>query len=613
VKRETRQSELKDAVATAETLFSLGLSEARAIASGFADEGRSKFGQGLCAAVLEFAWKRRQRSGPALRSPVCAPLAKYPGLVQRLGDAFVALPPAEAGFLIGQLYTALLPDVVRKTLGAFYTPPALVDRLLELIARTGFDWRKGRIIDPACGGAAFLASVAPMLVKSSTLKQPAAILDDIETRLSGIEVDPFAEWMSMVLLDLALYDLTAAAGRPLKNLVASHDALETHVEELGRFDLVLGNPPYGKVTLPSAQRNRFKESLFGHANLYGLFTELAVQLSKPGGIIAFVTPTSFLGGEYFKNLRKLLETQAPLQRLDFVSDRDGVFDGVLQETMLAVFKRQTSGAKPRVQINLLQPNDGAEPVLVQQVGSVSLNGGGSGPWLLPRSPDQMPLIERLNSMPHRLRDYGFDVATGQLVWNRHKAHLRRTYEEGCLPIIWAEAVNADGKFHFQAARRSHLPYLKIKAGQDFLVNQEPCLLVQRTTAKEQKRRIIAAVIPNSFVLEYPGFVVENHLNMVYAVSSKPRLALRTLAVLLSSAPLDQAFRCINGSVAVSAYELNSLPLPNPEQLSSVQELVLAGASNSDIEELIASFYSQNGTNYTTAPARSRSDRRKMAA
>ncbi len=122
----------------------------------------------------------------------------------------------ESGFLIGQLYTALLPDAVRKALGAFYTPPPLVNRLLELVALTGFDWTRGRIIDPACGGAAFLASVAPLLVESSRHRQPAATLHDIETRLLGIEVDPFAARMSMVLMDLALYDLTAAAGRPLR-------------------------------------------------------------------------------------------------------------------------------------------------------------------------------------------------------------------------------------------------------------------------------------------------------------------------------------------------------------------------------------------------------------
>ncbi len=616
MKRETRESELRDAVATAEALFSLGLREAQAIAAGLGDGSRSRFAQGLCTAVLQFVWRRRQQSNAenrTIRPPVCTPLVKHSGLVERLGDAFVALPQAESGFLIGQLYTALLPDGVRKTLGAYYTPPALVHRLIDLVTLTGFDWRTGRIIDPACGGAAFLASVAPRLLEHSSHKASSAILDDIEARLFGVEVDPFAAWMAMVLLDLALFDLSVGAKRPLKNLVVARDSLQTRFDELGPFDLVIGNPPYGKVTLTPPQRSLFKESLFGHANLYGLFTELAVRLSRPGGIIAFVTPTSFLGGEYFKNLRKLLTTQAPLQRVDFVSDRDGVFDGVLQETMLAVFKRQPHGTRTTVQINLLRPTDTAESLVVERIGRATLNGGAGGPWLLPRSKDQVTLIERLNSMPHRLIDYGFEVATGQLVWNRHKDQLRPTYEEGCLPIIWAEAVNVDGKFHFQAVRRSHLPYLEIRPGQNFLINQEPSILVQRTTAKEQKRRIIAAVIPNSFVLEYPGFVVENHLNMVYSVPAKPRLALRTLAALLNSAALDQAFRCINGSVAVSAYEINSLPLPAPEQMRLLQELVLSGGPSSQIEALIAGFYSQNGTHNPTAPTRSRSDHRQMVA
>jgi Eco57I restriction-modification methylase len=616
VKRELPVAELKDAVATADALFSLGLSEALAIASGLDDSARSKFGRGLCAAVLDHAWSNKHRPNhraSGLRQPPCAPSAGYPGLVKRLGEALLALPFAQAGFLIGQLYTALLPDKTRKTLGAFYTPPPLVARLLDSITAAGFDWKRGRVVDPACGGAAFLGSLAPRLVKHCVRDSPAEILSEIEERLLGIEVDPFAAWISMVLLDMALSDLTSAAGRPLKSIVLAADALQVGVRELGSFDLVIGNPPYGRVTLTPAQRRRFKQSLFGHANLYGLFTELAVDLLKPGGLIAYVTPTSFLGGEYFKNLRKLLETRAPLQRLDFVTDRDGVFDGVLQETMLAVYQQRRNTQNSVVQVAALRPNGAPERLVVDQVGPAPLSPKDGAPWLLPRSAEQVRLLETLTSMPHRLADYGFQVSTGQLVWNRHKHQLRRSFEDGCLPIIWAEAVSPDGKFHFQAARRFHLPYIKIKPDQDFLVNQEPCILVQRTTAKEQKRRIIATLIPNSFVLEYPGFVVENHLNMVYSTTKKPKIALHTLAALLNSAVIDQAFRCINGSVAVSAYELNSLPFPAPEQMQRIQDCVFSGYGNGPLDSLLARLYSQNGTRTTTTTARSRTHDREMAA
>ncbi|MQT61498.1 N-6 DNA methylase, partial [Pseudomonas sp. FSL R10-0399] len=67
-----------------------------------------------------------------------------------------------------------------------------------------------------------------------------------------------------------------------------------------RFDLVIGNPPYGRAKLDAETRERYKRSLYGHANLYGLFTDLALRHTKPGGVIAYVTPTSFLAGVYFK-------------------------------------------------------------------------------------------------------------------------------------------------------------------------------------------------------------------------------------------------------------------------------------------------------------------------
>ena len=616
MKSATRDIELNDAAATADALFSLGVREAQLIASASPNAGRCQFAAALCASVLEFVWWERQKLSkhdlPLRKSPV-AMLTKFSGLVERLGQAFLVLPPTQSGFLLGQLYTALLPDSVRKSLGAYYTPPALVGRLLDLVTSCGFNWRSGRIIDPACGGAAFLASVAPKLIQHTRFRDPVEKVEDIENRLAGIELDPFAAWMSMVLLDLALLDLTISAKRPVKNLVFCRDALETDHSELGGFDLVIGNPPYGKVTLDPLQRRRFKESLFGHANLYGLFTDLAVQLCKPAGIIGYVTPTSFLGGEYFKNLRHLLATRAPLRRLDFVSDRDGVFDGVLQETMLAVFERKSPGNGDWVQLNVLRAENPTESLTIESIGRATLSDGNGGPWLLPRSAEQTALIQKLNAMPYKLAGYGFEVATGQLVWNRHKDQLRKTCDKDCYPIIWAEAVNPDGKFHFQAARRSHLPYLKLKPGQDFLLNCEPCILVQRTTAKEQKRRIIAAVIPNSFVLEYPGFVVENHLNMVNSSRKKPEIGLRTLSALLNSSAFDKAFRCINGSVAVSAYELNCVPLPDPDQMQSLQRLVFSGVPYSEVEELIASFYSHHGASPTIAISNLRGHNRKMAA
>jgi adenine-specific DNA-methyltransferase len=606
VKNRARNGQLdrmEDAIATAEVLVSLGHSEAQAVASELDDDNRISFARAFCTAVLTTLWgelTNQSQDENRIREPVVSPIKGYSGLVNRIAESLARVAAPRAGYLIGRLYTALLPAHTRKTLGAYYTPPPLVDRLLELVDQAELDWRKARVIDPACGGAAFLASVAPRMVRLAKGTSALDVLEDLESRLVGIEVDPFAAWMSMVLLDIAMLQLITNAGRPMKPVVLARDALDINLRELGGFDLVVGNPPYGRIGLTSSAREKFRQSLFGHANLYGIFTDLAVRLASLGGLIAFVTPTSFLGGEYFKNLRKLLIKEAPLVHLEFIHDRQGVFDGVLQETTLALFRRSQGPAVSKIRVNVLQVREPTEPVVPEIAGTVTLDAPEGGPWLLPRSADHQSLIRRLHSMSHRLCDYGFAVSTGQLVWNRHKPQLRARFERDCYPIIWAEAVNTDGTFHFQAVRRTHLPYFRIQGGQDFLINHEPCILVQRTTSKEQQRRLVAAVIPNSFIVEYPGFVVENHLNMIYSLSRKPQVALRTLMTLLNSTTLDQVFRCINGSVAVSAYELNSIPLPHPKQLEELQTLVFAREGMEAIEQLIASFYSPDEQTRATA-------------
>ena len=615
-KQLSRRLLLRERIASAEVFFSIALSEAHAVAIKLEMLERKNFACGLCAATLRTFWNNQARKHKCawdIRKPVATAPSRDERLARRLGTALADMPISQAGFMAGQLYTTLLPDDTRKRLGAYYTPPALVARLLELVSQSGFDWKKGRILDPACGGAAFLASIAPKLAEHSAGTTPLEILEDIECRLNGIEIDVFAAWMSLVLLDVSLLRLTVAAKRPLKPVVIAQDAFEIDAGTLGQFDLVIGNPPYGKVSLSVEQRHRFQASLYGHANLYGLFTELAVRLTGPRGLIAYVTPTSFLGGEYFKNLRTFLASNAPVQMIDFVSDRDGVFNGVLQETMLAVFGKQKSNKPRPVLISEVNPDSSMGSLIIKPAGTAIIPANHGSPWIIPRSQSQAALVQNTSRMPTRLKDYGYSISTGQLVWNRHKALLRPRCETACYPIIWAEAISA-GKFQFQATRKTHLPYIKWQDDESCLINQEPCVLVQRTTSKEQRRRLVAAVIPNAFVLQHPGFVVENHLNMIYPNRANPPVGLAATAVLLNSTVVDQVFRCISGSVAVSAYELNSLPVPDLNQIRQLEDLVLSEASQDEIESLIQRFYTtQNERRKKTSRRHSRRNHRKMAA
>jgi adenine-specific DNA-methyltransferase len=503
-----------------------------------------------------------------------------------LGEEAAALDTNAAAYQIGLAYSGMLPREHRAALGVFYTPPALAARLIFQATEAGVDWTRCRVLDPACGGGAFLAPVARRIVDELPGCNPRVLLENISARLRGYEIDPFGAWLSQVCLDAVLLPVCREARSSSPVLVTVCDSLERRPPP-ERFDLVIGNPPYGRVRLDPRQRERFKRSLFGHANVYGLFTDLALQFVRPGGVVAYVTPASFLAGEYFKNLRLLLGAGAPPWNIDFVDVRKGVFDDVLQETVLATY-RQGAPVEP-VSIHEIALT-GAGGLTVESAGDFSLPVDHSLPWLLPRNSGQARLVAVLAGMSHRLADWGYAVSTGPLVWNRYKDQLAHEHGRRRYPLVWAEAVTADGRFVWRAKKKNHAPWFEIRAGDDCLVIKAPCVLVQRTTAKEQHRRLIAAALPASFLRRHGAAVVENHLNMLRPIVDPPRVPPDVLAAFLNSGAADRAFRCISGSVAVSAYELETLPLPAPEALRTLSRLVRAKARRSQLEAACSALY-----------------------
>ena len=569
-------------------------SSVRKLASSVRHEERLNIARAIVVGMVSAYWKELQavseRRWPLRRLPSDVGLASVPEEIEeqaeKIGIAAAGLDVLDAGYTIGVLYTALMPDRFRARLGAYYTPPALCERLLDMATEAGVDWGSARVLDPACGGGAFLAPVARRMAASLKDCDARVTLESIQRRLYGFERDSFAAWMSQVFLDVALGDLCGDAGARLRSVVRVCDSLEQKPAREG-FDLVVGNPPYGRVTLPPELRQKFRRSLFGHANLYGVFTDLALRFTRPGGVIAYVTPTSFLSGEYFKALRGLLGREAPPAGIDFIGERRGVFADVLQETMLAAYRRGGDRGAGKVHFISARPDGSIERTTA---GTFNLPENQNGPWLMPRTQAQSVLMRRVDSLRCRLADYGYTVSTGPLVWNRHKPSLRDRPGRGRYPLVWAESVRAEGVFEFRAEKRNHKPWFEPKAKERWVVTDIPCVLLQRTTAKEQSRRLIAAELPPAFIKEHGAVVVENHLNMIKPLNGAPRVTPGALAVLLNSGVVDQVFRCINGSVAVSAYELEALPLPRPGDIKEIERLVKRRASRERLEDAVERLY-----------------------
>lgn len=549
-------------------------------------DARLGFARSFCGTVVESYWHAVSREINSSFSivecplPITPPSIEIKNLAASLGALIAKFPIEDAGFLIGSVYTAMLPSVLRSKYGAYYTPPPIIARLLELAEQNGVDFTNARIIDPACGGGAFLAPIALKVIRSLPNLSAKAIVNSINNRVRGIELDPFAAWISHVLLEAVILPYCERSKTRLSNVIQVGDAL--NIEQTSKYDLVIGNPPYGKISLHAELRKKYSRSLFGHANLYGLFVDLSLRIVEKDGFIALITPTSFLGGQYFKKLRNLLTSNVSACHFEFVKDRHGVFEDVQQETIITIYKNGNH-QKP-LQITELLP-EGLNAFKVGVVGEAQIIDG-DDPWFLPRDPADVSFLASVMKSTNRFIDIGLHISTGPLVWNQHKTMLNN--DRNGLPLIWANHVTQSG-FSYSSDPDGHGDYVKYIHNKHHLVTSRECILVKRTTSKEQNRRILAAVLPGEFVSQAGGVYVENHLNIIDCENS-PSVSFETVASLLNSRVIDRIFRCINGSTAVSAYELNALPLPSISHLQAIERLIAEGIQGERLEKAIEESY-----------------------
>ena len=107
-------------------------------------------------------------------------------------------------------------------------------------------------------------------------------------------------------------------------------------------------------------------------------------------------------------------------------------------------------------------------------------------------------------MPHRLADYGYGVRRDRSYGTGSRINSARRPAPS-FPVIWAESVTSDGRFVWRSEKRNHAPWFAARRPKDdWLIVTQPCVLLQRTTAKEQPRRLIAAELPASFIRKHKG-------------------------------------------------------------------------------------------------------------
>ena len=253
--------------------------------------------------------------------------------------------------LLSEIYENFLSELdkkEKKNTGTFYTPPSLVELILNEKLPTDKNKTNYQVktLDPSCGSGIFLVQSFKRLVKryenkhNGKLTDFTTLVEILKTNIFGIELDSKSIKVAAFSLYLALLDnldpKTGWWNRSIQfpylindpddtslneqgNNLFKRDTISdlSDIEQLQNFDLVVGNPPFGALLSEKEdnEKNEGKQKdIRAYCNKEKFAQEMVLPfLHKatflaPNGQIALIFNTKVLtntGGTY-QNFRKWL-------------------------------------------------------------------------------------------------------------------------------------------------------------------------------------------------------------------------------------------------------------------------------------------------------------------
>lgn len=237
---------------------------------------------------------------------------------------------------VGEAFEVFVGPALRGAEGQFFTPRNVVKMVVDMLNPQPGDM----IIDPACGSGGFLIgaleAVWSALDAQATEKDWSEVVLERERRevatrcLRGIEKDSFLAKVTKA------YMAIMGDGRGgvfcANSLDPSERWGERHQDsiELGAFDVVLTNPPFGskikvsdkqvieqyelghKWTNGRSDKPKLTDQLHADRPPQILFLERCVKLLKPGGRLGIILPESMIGNPSYRFVMRWLADQTDM-------------------------------------------------------------------------------------------------------------------------------------------------------------------------------------------------------------------------------------------------------------------------------------------------------------
>lgn len=463
----------------------------------------------------------------------------------------------------------------RARLGQFFTPEPIAQFMASLFSFPQMP-QTFRVLDAGAGNgmltAAFVAEICsgerplPQTIIATAWELDSELIPSLEDTLSLCEA------------------VCARSGVRFTADIRQGDFILDAADMLGgnrlfagnapRFDAAILNPPYRKLRTDSVERARLHSAGIETSNLYAAFLWLAMELLADQGEMVAITPRSYMNGSYFRPFRRALLDSMRFRRVHVYDTRDTAFNGddVLQENAII---HAVKGGEPT-------------PMLVSTSHGPDDEGMASR-TLEPQQfvlPDDRDLVmhvvpddteaqigEKMRDLPDTLSDLDIEVSTGRVVDFRARDRLRETAANGDVPLVFPRHCS-DGFVAWPRDVRGKPNAIHVRGGDDpDILPAGWYVLVKRFSAKEEKRRVVAAICDPA-TLPKTGVGFDNKLNVFHhhGRGLPPALA-KGLALFLNSTAVDAYFRQFSGHTQVNARDLRSLRYPDRDTLERLGRCV----------------------------------------
>ncbi len=262
--------------------------------------------------------------------------------------------------LISAIYETFL-DEDRQISGAYYTPPEIVDFVLNEVIPFEVTDQVIRVLDPACGSGIFLVEAYRRLVTIHRQASDGQHLSFEELRdiLTGciygvdlnedaIQVAAFSCYLALLefLEPKSIWESVRFPTLKGTNLFVN-DFFETDAPfNYGRYDLIVGNPPWrSNLTKPASDYVRQRDHAIGDNQIAQAFLWRAPTLLADKGRMCLLAPSKGMlfnqSGTNREFRRSFFATHQVTQVVDFSAFRRSLFREAVAP-MVAVFCQSSS-------------------------------------------------------------------------------------------------------------------------------------------------------------------------------------------------------------------------------------------------------------------------------